>query len=67
MNKNFAVTNMKCQGCVNNVSKALDSLEGIKDYSVNLASKEVSIDTEVADEIIIGAIKKAGYDAKAIA
>lgn len=67
MNKQFEVSNMKCQGCVKHVSEALDKLAGIKDYQVDLDSKKVSVATDVDNATIIAAIKEAGYDAKAIA
>ena len=67
MSKKFNVSNMKCEGCVKHISEALDKLAGVKDYSVDLDSKKVTVDTELADTKIIAAIKEAGYDASAIA
>lgn len=61
------VNGMMCQGCVDSVTKALAALDGVRDVEVNLQSKLawVVLDSPnaVSDDILIDAVKKAGFDA----
>ncbi|MFM6941154.1 MAG: heavy metal translocating P-type ATPase [Candidatus Planktophila sp.] len=60
----FAVTGMTCSACVNSVERSLNALPGVS-ASVNFASETVHIvaPAEVKAEVIIKAIKSAGYGA----
>lgn len=60
----FAVTGMTCSACVNSVERSLNSIPGVS-ASVNFASETVHIvaPAEVKAEVIIKAIKAAGYGA----
>ena len=60
----FAVTGMTCSSCVNSVERSLNAISGVK-ASVNFASETVHIlaPAEVKAEVIIKAIKSAGYGA----
>jgi Cu+-exporting ATPase len=63
----FAVTGMTCSACVNSVERTLNEIPGVK-ASVNFASETVHIlaPSEVKAEVIIKAIKSAGYGAAPI-
>ncbi|MEO0010959.1 MAG: hypothetical protein RIQ39_548 [Actinomycetota bacterium] len=60
----FAVTGMTCSACVNSVERSLNSIPGVS-ASVNFASETVHIlaPSEVKAEVIIKAVKAAGYSA----
>ena len=60
----YAVTGMTCSACVNSVERSLNSIPGVS-ASVNFASETVHIlaPAEVKAEVIIRAVKAAGYSA----
>ena len=60
----FAVTGMTCSACVNSVERSLNAIPGVS-ASVNFASETVHIlaPAEVKAEVIIRAVKAAGYNA----
>jgi Cu+-exporting ATPase len=60
----FSVTGMTCSACVNSVERSLNAISGVS-ASVNFASETVHIlaPAEVKAEVIIKAIKSAGYGA----
>ena len=60
----YAVSGMTCSACVNSVERALNSIPGVS-ASVNFASETVHIvaPSEVKAEMIIKAVKGAGYSA----
>lgn len=61
------VSNMTCGACVNQVTKALSSVEGVKDVSVNLEEGKAEIicdGSKVKKETLTAAVIKAGYPAE---
>jgi copper chaperone len=62
--KSIKVKGMSCQHCVLAVTKALSSIDGIKDVKVDLMSGEASFEeTKPVDaKVIADTIKKAGYE-----
>ncbi len=62
----FAIEGMSCASCVSRVEKALRSVPGVKDASVNLAteSARVHADEGVAVDELVQAAKQAGYTAR---
>jgi len=60
----YAVVGMTCSACVNSVERSLNSIPGVS-ASVNFASETVHIlaPAEVKAEVIIRAVKAAGYSA----
>jgi copper chaperone len=64
-NIHLEVKGMSCQHCVNSISEALSTIEGIESSIIDLETKTVSIDfdpTVVTLENIIDAIEELGYD-----
>ena len=63
----FSVSGMTCSSCVNSVERTLNEIPGVK-ASVNFASETVHVlaPAEVKAEVIIRAIKGAGYSATAL-
>jgi len=62
--KSIKIKGMSCQHCVMAVTKALSSIDGIKDVKVDLMSGEASFEeTKPVDtKIIADVVKKAGYE-----
>lgn len=62
--KSIKITGMSCQHCVMAATKALSSIDGIKDVKIDLKSGQASFEeTKPVDaKIIAAAIKKAGYE-----
>ena len=60
----YSVTGMTCSSCVNSVERTLNAIPGVS-ASVNFASETVHVvaPSEVKAEVIIRAIKTAGYSA----
>ena len=54
---------LKCQHCVANVTRAINAIEGVSSQ-VNLKKEEAHVvyDRDVDDQVIISAVKQAGYD-----
>ncbi len=64
MKKSLKVEGMMCQHCVAHVTKALQEVAGVSLVEVNLKKKTafVELTEEVADERLISAITRAGYE-----
>lgn len=54
---------MSCAGCVGTVEKAIGSVEGVVDSSVNFAEHTASVTGDTTAQQVIDAIVKAGYEA----
>ncbi len=60
-------TNLKCNGCIAAVKPALDAIEGLKSWEVDLSSPDRTLRAEVNGEAveseIRAALEKSGYKA----
>ncbi|MBQ2390936.1 MAG: heavy metal translocating P-type ATPase [Clostridia bacterium] len=63
MNKVLKIDGMMCQHCVAHVTKALSSVEGVSTVDVVLETKTatVTLEKEIANDILIKAVTDAGY------
>ena len=63
MKKTMIVDGMMCQNCVRHVKHALEGVEGVISANVDLDSKtaEIEMDHEVADDVLLNAVKEEGY------
>ncbi|MCD8741905.1 heavy-metal-associated domain-containing protein [Mucilaginibacter roseus] len=63
-------TNIKCGGCIAAVTPALNSLEGVIDWQVDVASPEkvltINSDDALSEQAVITALKEKGYQAESI-
>ena len=68
MKKHLAVEGINCGHCTSAVEKALRAVPGVRDVSVELASKTatVEIDASVSDEALRKAVTEAGYQVSAV-
>lgn len=62
--KTIKVKGMSCQHCVKAVEKALGTIDGISQVTVDLAKGEASFEESkpVAEQLIRECIQKAGYE-----
>ena len=64
----FAITGMTCAACAARVEKAVRQVAGVRDVSVNLLKNSMTAafdETAVSPEDIAGAVRRAGYGARA--
>ena len=64
----LTIEGMMCMHCVKHVTDALTAVEGVASAEVDLKKKRavVTLNAEVADEALIGAVTQAGYEVKEI-
>ena len=62
--KNIKIKGMNCQHCVTAVTKALATLDGVKDVKVDLKSGVATYEEVKAidPKVVVAAVKKAGYE-----
>ena len=68
MKKTLMVEGMMCQHCVKHVNDALAKVEGVSEVAVDLDGKraEVTLDVEIADEVLVKAVTDEGYEVKEV-
>lgn len=68
MKKTILVDGMMCQHCVKHVHDALAKVDGVKGVEVSLENKTavVELKSEVSDDVLLAAVREAGYEPKAI-
>jgi len=67
-NINLSIEGMSCGHCLNAVSKALGTLQGVQTESVQIGRASVRFDeTVISPEAIAEAVSKAGYRATPVA
>ena len=68
MQKVLKVEGMMCQHCVAHVTKALQGVDGVKEVVVELKKKTatITLEKDVANEVLTAAITDAGYEVKKI-
>jgi len=66
MKYKFSVPDMSCNHCKMRIEKVMNESGKVKDLSIDLNSKIVSMDSTLSEEEIINLFDKAGYDATKI-
>ncbi len=61
---NYDVKGMSCAACQARVEKAVNKVEGVTSCAVSLLTNSMSVEGDVAPEVIMAAVKAAGYKAK---
>ena len=59
--EHFDITGMSCAACSSRVEKAVGSLEGVQECTVNLLTNSMTVEGRATREEITAAVKKAGY------
>ncbi len=62
----LSVEGMTCASCVGRVERALQTLPGVVEANVNLATERASIRSNLPAERLIAAVESAGYDASEV-
>ncbi len=57
------IDGMHCASCQRPIEKALRETPGVTDVSVNLASREVSVESSISNDTLASAIAGAGFEA----
>ena len=57
------IDGMHCASCQRPIEKALRETAGVVDVSVNLANREVLVDSSLNSEVLIAAVANAGFEA----
>ena len=60
----FNVQGMTCGHCVKAVTQAVQAQDAAAKVEVDLAAKQVRVQSELAQEKILGAIREEGYQAE---
>lgn len=60
----YAVSGMTCAACVARVEKAVSKVPGVSSCSVSLLTNSMGVEGKADGNMIIQAVKNAGYDAK---
>ncbi len=60
----LTVMGMTCGGCVNSVTKAIKAVDAGADVKVEMKDNSVKVESKVALEQIVSAIKDAGFTVK---
>jgi P-type Cu+ transporter len=66
MKVELKITRMHCNGCVENVRKALEATDGVASATVDLKKKTAAVEYSApADEdALVKAVESAGFEAK---
>ncbi|HSN22956.1 MAG TPA: heavy metal translocating P-type ATPase, partial [Methylomicrobium sp.] len=59
----LSILGMSCAGCVSVVESALTEVPGVTEVSVNFADHSATVKGQLDSEVLIQAVKDAGYDA----
>jgi cation transport ATPase len=57
------IDGMHCASCQKPIEKALRETAGVTDVSVNLANREVSVESAITNDALIAAVASAGFEA----
>jgi len=59
----FIVSNMKCQGCVDNATSAVKKVHGIESVAIDLDAGTAAVTGDVDPQAVCQALSDAGYPA----
>lgn len=57
----FIVSNMKCQGCVDNATAAVNKVHGAEKVAIDLASGTAEVTGDIDPQAVCQALTEAGY------
>ncbi|VAX22655.1 hypothetical protein MNBD_NITROSPINAE02-1880 [hydrothermal vent metagenome] len=68
MKKILIIDGMTCQNCVNHTTEALEKIDGVTKVHVDLKTKTADVETngDIADDLLIQAVKDEGYSVVSI-
>ena len=59
----YIVTGMSCAACSARVEKSVSAVDGVTQCSVNLLTNSMTVEGDVSSDVVIQAVKSAGYGA----
>ena len=64
MTRTLKISSMMCMHCVKHIEDALSNVDGVQQVTVDLETKTaaVTLAEDVKDEVLVSAVKAAGYD-----
>jgi len=62
----ISISGMSCGGCVANAKKHLEAVDGVEQVEVSLEDKSAKVIGSASVELLISAVKSAGYDASSV-
>ena len=62
----YRVPDMSCGHCVQAITKAVKGIDPAAQVDTDLASHEVSVDSKVAQALVMQALQQAGYPSEAL-
>ena len=62
--QDLAVEGMSCASCVGRVERALAAVPGVSAASVNLATERATVRGSADPDLLVAALRKAGYEAR---
>lgn len=60
----YTISGMECSACSARLEKVISGLEGVNSCSVNLLSETMVVDGSAEPEMVLEAVRKAGFDGK---
>lgn len=61
--RRFRVEGMDCAACAQTVQKSVTALDGVNDAEVSFGAGALTVQGDVADAVVLGAVTRAGYRA----
>ncbi|MBB4186281.1 heavy-metal-associated domain-containing protein [Sinorhizobium terangae] len=58
----YKIDEMSCGHCVGTIEKAIRAIDPVAKVEANLGTKEVRVETTADSDVIVEALKTAGYD-----
>ena len=64
MTKTLKISSMMCMHCVKHIEEALGNVNGVQQVTVDLETKtaQVTLSEDVGNDVLVGAVKAAGYE-----
>ncbi len=61
--KTFMINGMSCGGCVNSLTRVLNTVPGIEPLKIEVGSASLRLDTDkVTDDAVRNAVARAGFE-----
>lgn len=63
--KTFTIQGMSCGGCVNSLTRVLESVPGIEPIKIEVGKAHLRLDARVTSQIVKDAVERAGFEVTA--
>jgi copper chaperone CopZ len=62
LEKTFIIEGMSCGGCVNSLTRVLESVPGIEPLKVEVGKATLRVDEAVTTDVVRAAVDRAGFE-----